>query len=190
MQRNLTSTALRPRLALTAALLMVHGCAASAVRRAPVAGSTVEHGSGARIASVYALLERADGQRCRAMRDGQLACCATLIDGREACWPRAESTLEWRPQPTIDDAQTATNTPITSLLPTVSCATTVDGRQGCCARGRDDALRCWTDAHTPAVVDPANGVSARVVEGLRGVRRITAGGRRTCALLDDGSVWC
>jgi hypothetical protein len=189
MQRHFTSRLVRTSIAVATALL-VGGCAANAVRSASAAGSTAEHEDRARIASVFALLERADGQRCRAMRDGQLACCATLVDGREGCWPRAADTIDWRSQPTMDNEQTAANTPITALLSTVSCATTVDRRQGCCARGHDGALRCWTDAHTPAVDDPANGPTARVVEGLRGVRRITAGGRRTCALLDDASVWC
>lgn len=175
---------------MLAAAMLVDGCAARAPRDTSAVRSTNEHERTERIPSVYALLERADGQRCRAMRDGRLACCATLIDGREACWPRVEDVIDWREQRTMQDEQTAANTPITSLLSTVSCATTVDGRQGCCARGNDGALRCWTDAHSPAIDDPANGPTARLVEGLRGVRRITAGGRRTCALLEDASVWC
>ncbi len=173
--------------ASTAALALALAACATARPAAPV---MVEHERSTEIPSLFSLVERADGQRCRATREGQLVCCATLVDGREACWPRANATLDWRPQPTITDEQMAANAPITSLLPTVSCATTIDGRQGCCSHGRDEMLRCWTDQHTPNVDDPANGLTARVVAGLRGVRRISAAGRRTCALLEDGSVWC
>lgn len=187
MQSLLESMRSRWWLALS---LCVAGCAGRLAQGAHSSSVIGESERVEQIPSVFSLVERADGQRCRGMRDGQYACCTTLVDGREGCWPRASDTIDWRAQPTISDDQLAANTPMSALISSVSCATTVDGRQGCCARGRYGAPRCWTDQHAPAVDDPANGPTSREIEGLRGVRRVTAGARRTCALLEDGSVWC
>lgn len=188
MRSSINSWSFRTALVLAAALSNV-GCA-SRVARDSLARSASDERA-VQIPSLFSLLERADGQRCRGMRDGRYACCATLVDRREACWPRADEAIPWRSQPTINDEQAAANAPTVSLAPSVSCATTVDGQRGCCARGGDGTLRCWTDRHAPAVDDPANGLTAHTIAGLPGVvRRITAGARRTCALVDDGSVWC
>lgn len=86
---------------------------------------------------------------------------------------------------------------------TVACAgdpcalELVAGDHHFCARMKDGTVRCWGDDDRGALgrgdgadAGDAGSAAAQPVVGLAGATQISAGGRTTCARVDDGGVRC
>jgi alpha-tubulin suppressor-like RCC1 family protein len=126
--------------------------------------------------------------------------CAVKRDGTVWCWGTndvgelGQGSNDTSPHPT----------PVQVTLP--PARQVAYGAFHVCAVLVDNTVQCWGNnkfgqaglapSASDAQCDPGDGLTAgcqrrpRAVEGLAGVRQVTAGRNHTCALLDDGTVRC
>lgn len=114
--------------------------------------------------------------------------CARLADGSVRCWG-------WNERGMLGDGTMIDrSTPV--VVRGVRDATAIAvGRYHGCAIVRDGTVRCWGandsgQRGTGAASPEDNLRDATTVVGLSGATAIAAGWDHTCALRDDGSVWC
>jgi alpha-tubulin suppressor-like RCC1 family protein len=121
-----------------------------------------------------------------AVSAGGRSACAILATGSVTCWG-----ANW-------SGGLGTGTLYNSVIPqTVSLdgvATQVSTGQGhACALLVDATVRCWGENDSGQVGDVALGydvLAPTAVPGMDDVVSLSAGAYHTCAVRDDGSVWC
>lgn len=118
---------------------------------------------------------------------GQSHSCAALSTGRVRCWG-----ANVRGQ--LGDGTTQRRTRAVLVEDVLSARAVVTGSQHSCALLMDGTVRCWGSNEHGQVGDggPENRLRGTRVSGLNNVVAIAsaASATHTCALRDDGSVWC
>lgn len=113
--------------------------------------------------------------------------CLRLEDGTVRCWGGDEGGqlgIGWRGRQYL---------PVT--VPDLSGVVRIAAGEGVtCAIREDRTVRCWGKNHCGQVDGGASGALyldvPTVVPGLADVRDVAVGAGQTCALREDGSVWC
>lgn len=115
--------------------------------------------------------------------------CALLESGQISCWGSdAEGQLGNNLLP--NDPR---NPP--TLVEDIDNATAiVTGGKHACARLEDSTAKCWGWNSYGQIgsgkPDAANRSTPDVVVGLDGIEKLAAGLHNTCAILEDGTLWC
>jgi len=141
------------------------------------------------------------GRTVKALAAGDYHSCALLDNGSVRCWGFAfEGQLGYGDRNNIGDTEVPGSVgPVKLGAGRTATAITAAGRHTCAVLD-NGSVRCWGigdvgqlgygnantigDNETPDSVDPVNLGAGRTA------RAISAGGRHTCALLDDNSVKC
>jgi alpha-tubulin suppressor-like RCC1 family protein len=130
--------------------------------------------------------------------------CALLIDGTIECWGDNEAGELGGPSKQTCGTQLCSNLPVTVVDITDATAVAVGELHSCAIRS-DQTVWCWGSnmqgelgnttikTHTRQGVDATNSdddYKPVQVTGISGAISIGARGFHTCAVLQDGSVWC
>ncbi len=142
------------------------------------------------------------GRTAKTISAGSVHTCALLDDGSLRCWGYGgDGRLGYGNTDSVGASQTPASVGPVDLGPGRTAVAISAGSYHTCAILDDGSVRCWgfgaygqlgygnrdslgaTPATTPGKVGPVD------LGGHRAVA-ISAGGRHTCAILDDGSVRC
>jgi alpha-tubulin suppressor-like RCC1 family protein len=141
------------------------------------------------------------GRTAKAISAGSAHTCAVLDDGSVRCWGfGANGRLGYGNERTVGDHQTPGSVGPVDLGPGRTAQAISAGGFHTCALLDDGSVRCWGyggdgqlgnasqfpigQYDTPGSVPPVNLGPGRTAKA------ISAGGRHTCAILDDDSVHC
>lgn len=120
-----------------------------------------------------------------AISAGESATCTVDTKGAVACFGRKLG----------GDGYLSSDKPVAVPLPEAAVEVAVGWASHACARLVSGAVQCWGENDVGQLGDGTKTDSATPVAvfGLRGLgktTRIAADGERTCALLENGHVWC
>lgn len=110
--------------------------------------------------------------------------CARLVDGSVWCWGTNESGE-------VGDGSLESTRPVPTRVPGLTASFVAAGWSHSCAIVAEGRVRCWGANGTRAIADDARAVVRAPEEVAFPGRAVSlAVGYGTCALLEDGAVYC